>query len=148
MADTGMPWPARCLDCGLETGDPDAYVVGDCEMAPERCCPKTGDEHRWADEAEHDHSQRHDDWYFEDGCPVPKTGAPRWHHSPDAPPEHFCEDCDGQLSRVTALREAVIAAHEWLVLEVNSTDERYLQLLDQLEPLARATLAEDPDAPR
>ena len=37
--------------------------------------------------------------------------APRWHHSPDAPPEHFCEDCDDQAR---ALREAQAAGDERL----------------------------------
>jgi hypothetical protein len=44
----GMPWPATCDDCNLSTEDPDAYAVDDEEVTPERCCPLTGTEHRWA----------------------------------------------------------------------------------------------------
>lgn len=35
---------------------------------------------------------------------------PRWHHSPDAPPEHFCEDCD-RLARDAAVGRAVLDVH-------------------------------------
>lgn len=28
---------------------------------------------------------------------VGRTAPSTWHHSPDAPPENFCEDCDGLL---------------------------------------------------
>src|ERR1017187_7254294 len=39
------------------------------------------------------------------------TGSPRkdadvkvrWHHSPDAPPEHFCEDCDRAVAEIARL---------------------------------------------
>ena len=29
-----------------------------------------------------------------------------WHHSPEAPPEHFCEDCDGQRRMASAVVKA------------------------------------------
>lgn len=35
--------------------------------------------------------------------------ARRWHHNPDAPSEHFCEDCDAAIEREKALREALEA---------------------------------------
>lgn len=31
----------------------------------------------------------------------------RWHHSPDAPPEHFCEDCDSLTEQRDRLVEAL-----------------------------------------
>lgn len=47
-----MGWPARCLDCGLVTEDPDAYVFTsadeDGEYVPDHACPRTDQEHRWA----------------------------------------------------------------------------------------------------
>lgn len=45
----GMEWPARCLDCGLLTEDPDAYGGDDGELMPDgTLCCRTGTFHRWA----------------------------------------------------------------------------------------------------
>ena len=45
----GMEWPARCLDCGLRTEDPDAYYGADEELMPDgTLCRATGTFHRWA----------------------------------------------------------------------------------------------------
>ena len=38
----------------------------------------------------------------------------RWHHSPDAPPEHFCADCDEQRAEIARLRHAIVQADIWM----------------------------------
>jgi hypothetical protein len=43
-----------------------------------------------------------DSVFLPDGMPLP-----RWHHSPDAPPEHFCADCDDQAVTIAVLRAAL-----------------------------------------
>lgn len=48
----GMPWPARCVRCGLVTEDPDAHAITDAdedgEYAPPHACPAASWEHEWA----------------------------------------------------------------------------------------------------
>jgi hypothetical protein len=36
-----------------------------------------------------------------------EAAQPRWHHSPDAPPEYFCEDCDGLKREAEAAQQRV-----------------------------------------
>ena len=39
----------------------------------------------------------------------------RWHHNPDAPPEHFCPDCDQQVADLAAARAD--AEKAWALVE-------------------------------
>lgn len=75
----------------------------------------------------------------------------RWHHSPDAPPEHFCEDCDSQQAEITRLTDNVfLLSEEMIRLRNIITDSSHadwreckaeLARLRPIEEAARAALA-------
>jgi len=77
----------------------------------------------------------------EHGVFLPDDREPTWHHSPDAPPDHFCEDCDFQRAEVEWLRAALQAIAEDDDLVKASGGAWGQQAYERRRDIARAALS-------
>jgi hypothetical protein len=64
----------------------------------------------------------------------PTEQSALWHHNPEAPPEHLCEECDYQSARVAELEAALEAMRSSVATLALDLDRRVVALLARPEP--------------